>query len=131
MLARSSTDDCSGSAAQAASCLAFGVEALFRGLYTAVAPAIDSSVGGAFAALRVGNESLRARHAQVDAATEWLLRGREALLPSFAQLLRARGAPVPSTMAELVGLGDHANVTALVERAQQALRSGAPLTSGR
>jgi serine/threonine protein kinase len=91
-----------------------------------VAPAIDSSVGGAFAALRVGNATVRARHALVDAATEWLLRGREALLPSFAQLLRARGAPVPSTMAELVGLGVGANVTDLVERAQQALRSGAP-----
>jgi FtsP/CotA-like multicopper oxidase with cupredoxin domain len=47
------------------------------------------SVGDRFPSLRVGNESAaRAQSAPVDAATEWILRGREALLPSFAQLLR-------------------------------------------
>jgi hypothetical protein len=121
-----STDDCSGSAALALRCLAFGAEALFRGLYTAVAPAIDSSVGGPFESLRVGDAAVRARRPLVDAATEWIMRGREALLPSFAQLLRERGATVPSSMAELLGLGAGANVSQLVELAQQAVRSGAP-----
>jgi cytochrome c peroxidase len=119
-----STDACSGSPSNAASCLAFGVEALVRGLFVAVAPAIDSSVGDHFQSLRVGNESLRRQTPLVDAPTEWVLRGRAALLPTFAQLLRDRGATVPATMAELVGLEPGANLTALVERAYRAAPRG-------
>jgi hypothetical protein len=121
-----STDDCSGSATLAARCLRFGVEALFRGMYTAVAPAIDGSIGCSLPALRVGNDSVRARRPLVDAATEWIVRAREALVPTFAQLLRNRGARVPASMAELLGLGVGANLSELYDRAQLALRSGAP-----
>lgn len=104
----------------------WGAEPIVRGLYSDVSAAISGAVGDDFDALRTGNASeRRGLAANVDAASEWLLRGRLALLPTFADLVRARGAVPPATFAALVGLPSEANLTALQEASVAAARVGA------
>jgi serine/threonine protein kinase len=119
-----SASQCSGSAVQAARCFEFGVEPILRGLFADGAPAIGPRVIGALASLRAGDAAVRRATPLIDAATDWLIRGREALLPSFADLLRQSGRAVPTTFAALVGLEPLSNVTAELVRAQAALARG-------
>jgi hypothetical protein len=124
------TDSCSGSSSNLDRCLSYGIEPLWRGLFANVAQAIDASVQGAFDSLRVGNATQRAGEiGDIDAATEWLIRSRIALVPSFADLVRARGGAVPANIAALLGLPVDANVSALVDAALEASQTTGVLDS--
>ena len=123
-----STDQCSGSAARIERCTQFGLSPVLRGLYATVAAQIDVAIADEFETLRAGTPTERATVASTDrvsAAVEWIARGREAGLPSFADMLRERGAPVPETIREMLGMGKSENVTVLAAASRLAASQGA------
>ena len=109
---------CSGDAAAGARCYTFGVEAVLRGLFTAASVQVDVGVPDAQEFLRLD------RTPGLSSVSEWILRGREQVMPSFADFVRLRGAQPPPDIKRLVGLPGDANLTALIAAAYARARDG-------